>query len=658
MMNLAFILLTAQISPPPAARASLDARRAEAYYHFSLGLQARLTGDTETSLDEYRKAQKLDVGSAAIRVETARLLRESGRLDDALAEAKEAVRLEEDNADAHLVLGQIYQLRSDGAGSEQALRRAAAEYEVVVRLQPSDGNTIHSLASLYGQLQEHKDAARLWQLFLALDAGSFDTQIHFDAQVQLGTQLLAAGETEAAATALKKALELQPSVRAYQALGEIYARAQQTDQAILHYRKALEVEPGNLRVHLGLGDILQRAKRYPEALAEAEAVLLADPKNRYALDLKGRTLRDLKDFDKADEAAEQVLAQDASDLKAAYLRVTIAEARRDFPAAAAQLEGILARSRAGEDPTESASNDRVFLIHLGFAYQQQNRYADAAAAFGRAKRVGGEPDAALLGYHAEALLLAKDLDRALTETRAARGKFPDDPDLANLEATVLRDKGDLKGALTVVEAMRKKSPEDPKVLVQVADFYRKARKFSEAEAALRKARELEPKSLPVLFQLGAVLERQKRLDEAESFFREALKLEPDSAAILNYLGYMNADRNVRVEEAVGFLEKALAIDPGSGAYLDSLGWAQYRLNRLEPAEENVRKALERQGSNAVILDHLGDILERRGHVAEAMTFWQRALQGEDEEGELDRAGVERKIREAQTLLHAHDQKSP
>jgi len=64
---------------------------------------------------------------------------------------------------------------------------------------------------------------------------------------------------------------------------------------------------------------------------------------------------------------------------------------------------------------------------------------------------------------------------------------------------------------------------------------------------------------------------------------------------------------------VGFLEKALPSTPERG-YLDSLGWAQYPLNRLEPAEENVRKALERQGSNAVILDHLGDILERRGHV--------------------------------------------
>ena len=54
----------------------------------------------------------------------------------------------------------------------------------------------------------------------------------------------------------------------------------------------------------------------------------------------------------------------------------------------------------------------------------------------------------------------------------------------------------------------------------------------------------------MLFQLGAVLERQKRHDAAEAAFREALAIEPDSAPVLNYLGYMNADRNVRVEEAL------------------------------------------------------------------------------------------------------------
>src|SRR5215831_1094402 len=124
-MILAALLAVASQTPPAApARAMNDSRdRTEAYYHFSLGLQARLTGDTETSLAEYRKAQKLDAGSSAIRVETAKLLRESGRVDEAVTEAKEAVRLDKDNAEAHLLLAELYQMRAEGNAAEEALRK-------------------------------------------------------------------------------------------------------------------------------------------------------------------------------------------------------------------------------------------------------------------------------------------------------------------------------------------------------------------------------------------------------------------------------------------------------------------------------------------------------------------------------------------------------
>jgi Flp pilus assembly protein TadD len=172
---------------------------------------------------------------------------------------------------------------------------------------------------------------------------------------------------------------------------------------------------------------------------------------------------------------------------------------------------------------------------------------------------------------------------------------------------------------------------------------------------LRRAREITPKDLGTLFQLGAVLERQKKSDEAEAVFRDALQIQPDSPPILNYLGYMNADRNVRVAEALELIQKAVALDPANGAYLDSLGWALYRSNKLDAAEESVRKALATQASNAVILDHLGDILKARGRVAEALQSWQKALEGEDEEGELDRGSVARKIREAQAALAAQQQ---
>ena len=66
----------------------------------------------------------------------------------------------------------------------------------------------------------------------------------------------------------------------------------------------------------------------------------------------------------------------------------------------------------------------------------------------------------------------------------------------------------------------------------------------------------------------------------------------------------------------------------------------------------MRKALEKDGDNAVVLDHLGDILAKRGRVAEALQYWQKALKGEDEEGELDRPRVEAKIRDAQGVLQA------
>ena len=69
----------------------------------------------------------------------------------------------------------------------------------------------------------------------------------------------------------------------------------------------------------------------------------------------------------------------------------------------------------------------------------------------------------------------------------------------------------------------------------------------------------------------------------------------------------------------------------------------------------MRRALDTDGDNAVILDHLGDILSKRGRVAEALLYWQKALEGEDEESELDRPRVEAKIREAQGVLRAQQQ---
>lgn len=639
-----FLLAAASADAQPAPSAVPTGARSGAYYHFSLAQQARMAGRLDEALEEYRKALKEDPASGDIRAETARLLRETGRLPEAIAEAREGVRLDSKSAEARLVLGQLYVAQAESEQAAAPLRQAAESYEAALALDPRDPQTLRELAAIYAQLAEHAKAAVIWQRYID------DIDASLEAYLQLGTHRLAQGDTEAAAAALKKAVEIEPSGRAFQSLGDIYRAVQKPAEAIQHYRRAAELEPDDIQVRLKLTETLYRDRKFEETITEADLVLRADPDNRFAQELKGKALRDLRRFDEALRLAEQALARDATDLAAAYLKATVAESRRDFASAVAQFEAILARPRQADEGDQRASNDRLFLVHLGFDYQQLGRHVDAADAFGRAFELTGRTEAGVLAQRLQALLRGRQLDKALAEAREARKRFPDEAELVTLEATILREKGSVEEAILVAEGLRKRSAGKVDALMEVAEFYQQSRRFGEAENVLAEVRKAQPRDLRVLFLLGAVLERQKRHDAAETVFREALGVKPDSAPVLNYLGYMNADRGVRLEEALGFIQRAVALDPDNGAYLDSLGWALYRLDRLDQAERHLRAAVGKGSPNAVVLDHLGDVLQRRGNVREALSFWERALKGEDEDGELDRARVERKIREAQAGL--------
>jgi tetratricopeptide (TPR) repeat protein len=630
---------------PAASPAPAPSGRSGAYYHFSLAQQARMAGRFDEALDEYRKAQKDDPTSGAVRAELARLLREGGRLKDAIAEALEGVRIDPKSPEVRLGLAQLYLAQAEAEQSLEPMKLAAQAYEEALKIEPRDAQSMRELSAVYAQLNQHADAARILERYLKDIDPSYA-----DGYLQLSSHRLAQNDAEGAAQALQKAVEIDPSVRAYQNLGDIYRAMQKPALAVGSYQRALELDPQNVQVELKLADALYRTRKLDEALARANTVLEADPVNRYALELKGKALRDLKRYDEAVKLADETLAKAPGDAAAAFLKATVAEARRDYAAAAAELEKLLQRTKENEDAEQRVANDRMFLVHLGLAYQQLDRQAEAADIYGRAFDLSGKTEPGLVAQRVDALVRAKDLDRALAEAREARKRFPDEAQMVTLEAGVLREKGQIDAAVALAEGLRKRSAGKFEPLVEVAEFYQRAKRFGDAEQVLVEARKVDPKDLRALFLLGAVLERQKRHDAAEAVFREALGVEPESAPVLNYLGYMNADRGVRVEEALGLIERALKLDPDNSAYLDSMGWALYRLDRLDQAEQQLRRAVAKGSTNAVVLAHLGDVLGRRGNLSEALDYWRQALSGEDDEGELDRAGVERKIRDAQAGL--------
>jgi len=74
------------------------------------------------------------------------------------------------------------------------------------------------------------------------------------------------------------------------------------------------------------------------------------------------------------------------------------------------------------------------------------------------------------------------------------------------------------------------------------------------------------------------------------------------------------------------IQKALEKQPENGAYLDSYAWALFRLGKLKEAETQIRKALKTRIKDAVIYEHLGDILDASGKKEEAKTEWKKALE--------------------------------
>ena len=93
--------------------------------------------------------------------------------------------------------------------------------------------------------------------------------------------LASRGQVDEAIAHYRKALEIKPDdVRAHNNLGVALAGRGAVDEAIAHFRKALEIEPDFMQAHINLGDALAGRGRLAEALVHYQKALgLASARN-------------------------------------------------------------------------------------------------------------------------------------------------------------------------------------------------------------------------------------------------------------------------------------------------------------------------------------------------------------------------------------------
>ena len=423
------------------------------------------------------------------------------------------------------------------------------------------------------------------------------------------------------------------SARIEFALGAAYDQLKKPQDAIAAYRRALNLEPGSLDAERGLANALLTDGKLDEALKVFNEIIVAEPQDAQSQIHISEIERRQGHYDQALATLEKAkpLAQDSLELS--YNEALIYDSLGRYDDAVGVLTKLVADTTHadGKYSDGEKANRAIFLDRLGIIYREQNKTAEAVAAYKQLVDLGG--DFAKGGYQGQvdAYRDAHQWKEATVAASDAAKAQPKDHAVQLMYAGQLADTGQVDQGIALAKAQLSPTgttPDDRDTYLALTQIYTRLKRWPDASSALDSAAALSTKpdeKLYVYFLRGVLADRQKHYDEAEAEFQKALAIDPQNATILNYLGYMLADRGVKLPEALTMIRKAVDLDPQNGAYLDSLGWVYFKSGQYAQAEEALRKATERISTDPTVHDHLGQVYEKTGNLKMAVAQWQRSM---------------------------------
>jgi tetratricopeptide (TPR) repeat protein len=624
-------------APAAANTTTSTPDRAASYYHYGLAhlyedmaVSAGRSDYATQAVEEYKLALNADPNSRLLQDGLADLYFKIGRIREAVSVAQDRVAKDPNDADAHELLGKVY-LRSLGdmktPQSGEILKLAIAEYEKLAELKPKDVETHLLLGQLYGLNHDSAKAEAQFKEAQKVDANSEEVVLNM---ARLYSE---EGDSKRAADVLSGIPVDDRSARIEFALGATYDQLKNPEQAVAAYRRALDLEPGSLDTERGLANALLADGKLDESLKIYNEIVAAEPQDAQSQIHISEIERRQGHYDQALATLEKAKPLAQNSLELSYNEALIYDSLGRYDDATGVLTKLVADTAHsdGKYSEGEKANRGIFLDRLGIIYREENKTAEAVAAYKQMVDLGG--DFAKGGYQGQvdAYRDAHQWKEATAAAAAAAKAQPKDPATQLMYAGQLADTGQADQGIALAKAQlspARTTPGDRDVYLALTQINTRLKRWADAATALDSAEALSTKpdeKLYVYFLRGILADRQKHYDEAEAEFHKALAIDPQNATILNYLGYMLADRGVKLPEALTLIRKAVELDPQNGAYLDSLGWVYFKSGQYGLAEENLRKAMERMSTDPTVHDHLGEVYEKTGKLKLAVNQWERSM---------------------------------
>jgi tetratricopeptide (TPR) repeat protein len=408
--------------------AAKEPNRAQAYYHLALAavyeddaISEGHSDEVNQAIEQYKLALNADPGSAELSDDLADLYFRVGRVHDAEATARALLKNSPGDIEAHRLLGRIY-LRQLGEGqkggasassSGNVLDQAIAEFEKIVALDPKSVEDHMVLGQLYTVKHLPEKAEAEFKTAEAIEPEAEDVVLN------LARLYAESGDIQHAVKAIEAVPQDGRTPKMEFMLGALYDQLKQPKDAIAAYRRADDLEPGDLQTMDALAAALLTGEQLDEALKQYKALAEADPENSEALVHIGEIERRQGKYEEALATIRKARKIDPKSLEAGFNEGLLLDVLGRFDDAVQTYQEMVdATSHANGAYTEEEKNNRgIFLERLGAVCLEENKTGQAIAAYQKMIDLGGS--LAVRGYQGQvdAYRGAREFDKGLRSKR-------------------------------------------------------------------------------------------------------------------------------------------------------------------------------------------------------------------------------------------------
>lgn len=272
----------------------------------------------------FRRAVQKQPDFAAAHAHLGLLYFQKGRVDDAVPQLREALRIDSSRTDAldamvHILRNQSKTAAAAGdSGKSLALLREARNYA------PDDPDVQFELGAMALQLSLWQDAIAAFEQALKLRQ---DDPV---ARYSLGRAFLGEWKFEEARQQFARYVEARPDdASGHCALGMTLAALESTEEARKQFERSIMLAPEQTESYFRLGLIELNEKDLNDAAANFRQVVARDPKHTGALSGLGRVAFEQKRYSDAIDVLQRAIAGDGSLREAHYyLGLTFARVGR------------------------------------------------------------------------------------------------------------------------------------------------------------------------------------------------------------------------------------------------------------------------------------------------------------------------------------------